>query len=104
MCKYPVGDGAKRVTTGLLGAAGAAGAGFVGPQGGASLPTPYSMAVGEFNLTLHQLSNDFTTSVHGFAIKTKALAYEIPPAMQATIWFDFHFPVSSDILNTKAKV
>ena len=38
---------------------------------------------GEFNWTLPQSSPGFATRVHGLAIKTKALAREILPAMQA---------------------
>ena len=40
----------------------------------------------EFNSTLHQSSHGFATSIHGFATKTKALAREIPPAMQAILF------------------
>jgi len=32
--------------------------------------------------TLHQSSHGLATHVHGFATKTKALAREIPPALQ----------------------
>ena len=35
------------------------------------------------NWTLHQSSHSFATRIHGCATKTKALAHEIPPAMQA---------------------
>ena len=42
-------------------------------------------------ITLHQSSHGFATSIHGFATKTKALTREIPPATQAT-------PVQVDIM------
>ena len=40
----------------------------------------------KFNSTLHQSSHGLATRVHGFATKTKALAHEIPPATQATMF------------------
>ena len=39
--------------------------------------------------TLYQSSHGFATGVHGFATKTKALAREIPPTTQANIYFCF---------------
>ena len=40
-------------------------------------------AASKFNSTLHQSSHGFSTRVHGFATKTKALAHEILPPKQA---------------------
>ena len=44
---------------------------------------PTNLGRREFNSTLHQSSHGFSTRVHGFATKTKALACEIPPATLA---------------------
>ena len=48
-------------------------------------------AASEFNSTLYQPSHGFATSVHGFATKTNALACEIPPATQASVYIVYVF-------------